>query len=497
MRVLLLYPEFPDTFWSYTHALRFIGKRAVQPPLGLLTVAAMLPKDWEVRLVDLNVRSLRPRDLAWANMAFVSAMTVQQASAREVLQRCRAAGLKIVAGGPLFTSQPEAFPEVDHLVLNEAELTLPPFLEDWHAHRPRRIYTTTEYADMALSPLPRFELADLRRYAMMPVQYCRGCPFDCEFCDVTAQLGHRPRQKSVTQILAELQRLRDLGWRSSVFFVDDNLIGNKKHLKTELLPALIEWQKHSGPTVFNSQVSINLADDPVLIDLMARAGFSTVFVGIETPDADALRACGKNQNVSRDLLADVHRLQAAGIAVQAGFIVGFDHDTPSIFQRQIDFIQASGIATAMVGLLQAIKGTRLYARLQREDRLREEFQGDNVAVGANFVPMMDDRVLREGYGRVLQTIYSPRGYYQRLRTFLRQYQLPRIRERFRFQDLKAFVRANLRLGILGRERFCYWRLLMWTMLHRPRLLATAVRLAVLGHHYRRICQGYTRSLQPG
>lgn len=494
MRILLLYPQFPATYWSFTYALRFIGKRAVQPPLGLLTVAAMLPKHWELRLIDLNVTPLRPADLAWANYAFLSAMTVQEPSAREVLARCKTARLPVVAGGPLFTSQPEAFPDVDHLVLNEAELTLPPFLADLQAHRPQHLYTTTAYADMATSPLPRFDLADMRRYAMMPVQYCRGCPFDCEFCDVTAQLGHRPRHKSAPQILAELDRLQTLRWKGPVFFVDDNLIGNKRHLKTELLPALIQRQQRSAPTSYNSQVSINLADDPELIDLMARAGFASVFVGIETPDANTLASCNKRQNVGRDLLADVHRLQAAGIAVQAGFIVGFDHDSPTIFQRQIDFIQASGITTAMVGLLQAIKGTRLYSRLQKENRLRGEFRGNNVAAAANFVPVMDDRLLREGYGRVLQTIYSPHGYYQRLQTFLRQYKLPQIREKMRLYDLLAFMRANLRLGLLGRERFCYWRLLAWTLLHRPRLLPTAIYLAVLGHHFRRVCQTYLRAL---
>lgn len=495
MNVLLLYPEFPNTFWSFKHALWYIGKRAVTPPLGLLTVAAMLPGDWAVRLVDLNVGRLRAKDLEWADYAFVSAMAVQQDSARAVIGRCQAAGVKVVAGGPLFSTQAESFPEVDHLVLNEAELTLPRFLADLAAGRAERTYTGAGYADMGLSPVPRYELADLRRYVSMPLQYSRGCPFDCEFCDVTAQLGHRPRCKSVPQIMAELDHLKAVGWKGTAFFVDDNLIGNKKHVKTELLPALIEWQKRSGPMVFNSQVSINVADDAELIEKMSAAGFNTVFIGIETPDAETLRACKKGQNVNRDLLADVRRLQAAGIAVQGGFIVGFDDDSPAIFQRQIDFIQASGITTAMVGLLQAIKGTRLYERMKREHRLREESSGNNVASFSNFVPVMNETELRQGYGDVLRTIYSPRGYYQRLRTFLRQYQMPRIQQRLELQDLRAFVRANLMLGVIGRERVEYWRLLFWTMFRRPRMLPTAVYLAVIGHHYRRICAQYLRQLR--
>lgn len=494
MNTLLIYPEFPHTFWSYTHALRYIGKRAVLPPLGLLTVAALLPKDWQVRLVDLNVGPLRPRDLAWADQVFISAMAVQQASAQKVIAECHAAGKRVVAGGPLFTSQRDSFPEVDHLVLNEAELTLPLFLADLEAGHPQRIYTTAQWAQMGASPLPRFELADLRRYAMMPIQYSRGCPFDCDFCDVTAQLGHLPRFKSAPQMVAELDRLHELGWKSSIFWVDDNLIGNKRHFQTEVLPAVRQWQTRHRPTPFNAQVSINLADDPALIDQMAHAGFNTVFIGIETPDHSALAGCKKKQNLNRDLLADVHRIQAAGIQVQGGFIVGFDQDSPSIFNRQVEFIQSSGIVTAMVGVLQAMRGTRLYERLQREQRLTSESSGNNVASFSNFEPLMGTAELREGYGYVLRTIYSPRSYYQRVRVFLRQYRRPRIQEPLAWQDVLAFLRSTVLLGIVGRERFEYWRLLLWTILHRPRLLPMAVYLSVLGNHYRGICKKYLRGL---
>jgi radical SAM superfamily enzyme YgiQ (UPF0313 family) len=496
MHILLVYPEFPTTFWSYTYALKFVGKRAVSPPLGLLTVAALLPRHFDVRLVDLNVRPLRDHDLQWADYVFVSAMNVQEKSARQVMARCRLAGTPVVAGGPLFTSQPQAFPEADHLVLNEAEITLPPFLKDLAAGTPQRLYSTTEFADLTQSPCPRFELADLRRYMTMPVQYSRGCPFDCEFCDVTVLFGHRPRVKSVAQVLAELLRLRQLHWKDSVFFVDDNLIGNPPRLKTELLPALIDWQKHAGPTSFNSQVSINLADDPELIALLARAGVSKVFIGIETPDDQTLLACNKRQNVNRDLLSAVQRIQRAGIEVQGGFILGFDHDAPSIFRRQIDFIQNSGIVTAMVGLLQALPGTRLHQRLQDANRLNSKPPGDNVNGSTNVVPLMDPLLLRKGYFEVMQSLYGPKGYYQRMRTFLRHYRVPYVRDRIRLHHFRAFLRSMFILGILGRERFQYWRFLLWTSLHRPRLFSTAVHLAIVGHHYRRVCQRFLKTPQP-
>jgi radical SAM superfamily enzyme YgiQ (UPF0313 family) len=494
MKILLLYPPFPPTFWSYTYALKFIGRKAVTPPLGLLTVAALLPAEFEVRLVDLNVSRLHDRDLAWADCAFISGMEMHLSAAKALIARCRAAGVRVVAGGPLFTSRPARFPEVDHLVLNEAELTLPPFLDDLKAGRARHLYTTTEFADLTRSPLPRFELADLRRYVVMPVQCSRGCPFACDFCDVTALFGHRPRLKTAAQVTAELERIRELRWRDSVFFVDDNVIGNKRYIKTELLPALCDWQNRGRRISFNSQASINVADDPELLTMLSRAGFSTLFIGIETPDADTLSSCNKGQNTRRNLLDDVHRIQAAGLQVQGGFILGFDTDAPSIFQRQIDFIQSSGIVTAMVGLLQALPGTKLYQRLKVLNRVCDHSAaGDNVAGTTNIVPVMEAQVLKEGYFRVLRTLYAPKGYYARLRTFLRTYQRPRFntaRERFQISHLQAFVRANLVLGVVGRERFHYWYTLLWTLWRRPRMVPTMVYLAILGYHYRKICRRF-------
>ena len=339
MNILLLYPEFPNTFWSYSSALWFVGKKAVSPPLGLLTVAALLPEKWNKRLVDLNTASLKDEDLHWADYVFVSAMGVQRPATAALVRRCKAAGKKIVAGGPLFTAEEAFFDEVDHFILNEAELTLPPFLADLEKGTAQRIYRSDAFADLSLSPIPLWGLLKKKQYSCMSVQYSRGCPFACDFCSVTAMLGRTPRSKDGAQVLRELDALQASGWRGPVFFVDDNLIGRRSAAKRDLLPALATWQQDHGPTPLLTQVSIDLADDPELVQLMCRAGFDQVFVGIETPDGASLDECGKRQNRNRDLANDVRTLQHAGLEVQGGFIVGFDHDTAATFQRQIDFIQ--------------------------------------------------------------------------------------------------------------------------------------------------------------
>jgi radical SAM superfamily enzyme YgiQ (UPF0313 family) len=487
VNALLLYPEFPDTFWSFKHALKFVRKKASLPPLGLLTIAAMLPKEWDKRLVDLNVRKLTEKNLAWADTVFISAMIAQREFARALIARCRAAGKKIIAGGPLFTVEHEQFTEVDHFVLNEAEVTLPEFLRDFERGCARRVYASSEFADIRQTPAPLWELADMRRYASMSIQFSRGCPFDCEFCNVTAMFGHRPRTKTAAQIIAELDSLYQRGWRSDVFFVDDNLIGNKRVLRDELLPALIAWRNGKRHIPFYTEASINLADDEELMRIMVEAGFDAVFVGIETPEEAGLAECNKRQNEGRDMVADVKRIQRAGLQVQGGFIVGFDSDTPTIFQRQIDFIQKSGIVTAMVGLLNAVPNTKLYERLKQEGRLLGRTSGDNVDGTTNFIPRMDLDKLREGYKNILRYIYAPRPYYQRVRTFLREYHPPKMTISCNWQNLRAFVHSSLRLGIFGSERYQYWYLLLWTFFRRPASMQTAVTLAIYGHHFRKTC----------
>jgi radical SAM superfamily enzyme YgiQ (UPF0313 family) len=485
MNVLLINPGFPDTFWGFKHAIKFIRKKAAYPPLGLLTVGAMLPEKWSKRLIDLNMRKLVEKDLSWADYAFIGGMGMQRNSARQAISMCKKAGLKIVAGGTLFTTEYKQFEDVDHFVLNEAELTIPPFLEDLEKGCARHVYETSDFADIRKTPVPLWELIDLGEYACMSVQFSRGCPYNCEFCNVTALFGHRPRIKTAEQTTSELDRLYDLGWRGQVFFVDDNFIGDKKYLKTELLPALTEWRKDKRRISFNTEASINLSDDKLLMRMMVEAGFDAVFVGMETPDETCLAECNKKQNKNRDLIESVKSIQRAGLQVQGGFIVGFDSDTSTIFQRQIDFIQKSGIVIAMVVMLQAPAGTKLYQRLKKEGRLIGHMSGD-TGFATNIIPKMELDVLYNGYRDILCHIYSPKYYYQRIKTLLREYNAPNIEVPFDFQRLLAFFRAIIHLGIFGIERFRYWEIMIWTLFRRPKLFPLTITLAIYGHHLRKV-----------
>jgi radical SAM superfamily enzyme YgiQ (UPF0313 family) len=490
MKILLVYPLYPDTFWSFRHALKFIGRKASFPPLGLLTVAAMLPGAWEKRLVDMNVRTLADEDLKWADCVFISAMTIQRQSAQEVIARCRRLGVRTVAGGPLFTACHEDFPEVDHLVLGEAELTLAPFLEELQGGEPRHIYADERRADLGETPIPLWELIDVRKYAAMNIQYSRGCPFDCEFCDITGLFGRIPRTKRVPQLIAELESLYARGWRGAIFFVDDNFIGERGKLKREVLPAMIEWMEERGrPFYFYTEASIDLADDDRLMELMVRAGFEEVFIGIETPHEDGLVESGKVQNRNRDLLASVKRIQRAGLQVHGGFIVGFDSDPPAIFDRQIRFIQESGIVTAMVGMLTALRGTKLYRRLHREGRLLGDASGNNTEIAINFIPRMEPKALIGGYRSVLDTIYAPKNYYQRVIRLLREYR-PAHLGKFHIQPgyVEALFKSILFLGVIGKERFHFWKLFFWSLTRRPRLFPLAITYAVYGFHFRKVAE---------
>lgn len=486
MNILLVYPEFPDTFWSFKHALGFIRKKSSSPPLGLITVAAMLPETWNKRLVDLNVEPLLDRDLKWADLVFVSAMVVQRKSTYDVIHRAKLAGRTVVAGGPIFSGEWENFQEVDHFVLNEGEITVPMFLADFISGKAQRVYQTDEYADITATPVPMWELVKMSRYDSLSIQYSRGCPFNCDFCNVTAMLGHRPRTKTASQIIAELDRMWDAGWRRNIFFVDDNFIGNKRQLKEEILPALIKWRKGKEYCNFITEASINLADDPQLMKMMTDAGFNAVFIGIETPDEDSLRECNKGQNTRRNLIDSVKLLQRNGLQVMGGFIVGFDNDEPSIFQRQIDFIQRSGIVTAMVGMLQAPYGTSLYDRMEKEGRLRGEMQGDNADGSTNITPAMGLEVLTRGYHQLMREIYSPDHFYARIKTFLKEYNPPRQPVSLHFVEVYAFLRSIWKLGVLGRERFEYWKLFFWTLLRYPQKFALAITFAIYGYHFRTV-----------
>ena len=492
MNILLVYPEHPETFWSFKHALKFIFRKAANPPLGLLTVAAMLPKQWKKKLVDMNVGKLKDSDLSWADLVFISSMSVQKTYARSVINRCKKMGVKTVAGGPLFTAAHDDFDDVDYLVLNEAEITLPPFLEDLQRGQAKHVYTSDQWADITQTPAPQWELVNLDHYAYMCIQYSRGCPFSCDFCDITLLYGRKPRTKDKDQIIGELEDLYSSGWRGGIFFVDDNFIGNRKTLKKEILPAIADWNSRKKyPLPFTTQVSIDLADDDELIRLMTAAGFDIVFVGIETPNEESLIECQKSQNKNRDLLACVKKIQSFGLQVEGGFIVGFDSDPLSIFDRQIDFIQKSGIVTAMVGLLNAPRGTRLYRRLEKENRLLVDASGDNTDCSINFIPKMNHDALMTGYKKILTTVYSPAYYYDRVREFLTGFKpTRRKRQQFHFRNIATLCKSSLHLGIIGKERLHYWKLFFWSLLRHPRLFPLAITYAVYGFHFRKIIEKY-------
>ncbi|MFC1940766.1 B12-binding domain-containing radical SAM protein [Chloroflexota bacterium] len=493
MKILLVYPRYPDTFWSFKHALKFVSKKAAFPPLGLLTVAAMLPEDWGKKLVDMNVSALTDEDIKWADYVFISAMVVQKDSVREVITRCNEKGTRVVAGGPLFTSEYEEFDGVDHFVLGEAEITLSPFLKDLEKMSARHIYKSDQRPDISKTPVPLWNLINMKKYSRMNIQYSRGCPFNCEFCDIVILNGRKPRTKDSGQLLAEMEALYRLGWRGHVFIVDDNFIGNKAKLKADILPAMASWlEERKYPFEFSTEASINLADDEQLMQLMVRAGFNSVFIGIETPDEEGLSECNKLQNKNRDLLASVKKIQNHGFEVQGGFIVGFDSDPISIFRSQINFIQKSGIVTAMVGLLNAPQGTRLYHRLKKEGRLLGGSTGDNTDSSINFVPKMDYETLVNGYKSILDTIYSPKQYYQRIKTFLREYKPERKRTpKLQPGYLWAFIKSMWCLGIREKGRWYYWEFLISTLMRYSRSFPLCVSLAVYGFHFRKVTSAQT------
>lgn len=489
MKILLVHPRTPATFWSFQHVLPFVAKRAAFPPLGLLTVAAMLPPEWELQLADLNVAPLADAQILWADYVFLSGMIVHKDGAREIALRCAALGRPIVAGGPLFTTGHAEFPEIEHFVCGEAEGVIGELVADLARGAPRAIYRAAGFPDVRTTPVPRWDLVRVRDYVTMPVQFSRGCPFECEFCDIVVMNGRVPRTKDPAQVLRELEALRAAGWRDRVFLVDDNFIGNRKRAR-ELLHALIDWRRATrSPIGFLTEASVNLAADPGLLALMVEAGFKKVFVGLETPSAEGLEECGKRQNRKLDLREATRVLQSAGLEVMGGFIVGFDSDGEEIFQRQFEFIQRSGVVTAMVGLLNALPQTALYARLAREGRLLAESCGNNTAAAINFVSRLDREFLIRRYRELMQRLYEPRDYYRRIRTFLAAYRPQGPRLRLSWPDVRAFAASLWLLGVRQRGRFAYWRLLATTLVSSPRKFGVAVELAILGYHFRQVARG--------
>ncbi len=493
-RALLVFPRFgAQSFWNYQETCKVVGAGYSAAPLGLITVAALLPREWELRLVDRNVEPLTAADLAWADLVMTGGMMPQQRDALEVIRLAHAAGKPVVVGGPDVTASPEVYRRAEFQVHGEAEEVLADLVADLERGARSGTYAATRFPDVTRSPVPRFDLLHLDRYMHVGVQFSRGCPFDCEFCNVIELNGRRPRTKTVPQVMAELEALHALGWRGHVDFVDDNLIGNRRAVKP-LLRALADWiEAHRYPFEFSTEASLDLADEEELLDLMRGANFFAVFVGIETPDPAALAEAHKLQNTRRDIADSIGRIHRAGIFVNGGFIIGFDAERGSVAEPMVNCIEATAIPVCMVGLLYALPGTRLARRLAAEGRLRPdpfavgEDDADQCTSGLNYATGRPRAEMLADYRRVLERIYSPEAYFGRVCRVTRQ--LDRSRHRLRqplrhlWRDLRSFGRIAARLTFddNGASR-AFWGATLDCLLHNPRALKISVSFAALFLH---------------
>jgi radical SAM superfamily enzyme YgiQ (UPF0313 family) len=488
MKILLVYPEMPDTFYSFKHLIKVVGRKASFPPLGLFTVAAMLPCNWDLKLIDTNVDELRDNDIKWADMVFISAMNTQANYAIEIIERCKSLGATLVAGGPLFTHEYDRFESVDYFVLNEAEITLPLFLKDLENNEAKRIYKTNDFANVHETPLPKWELINLNNYGYAIVQYSRGCPYFCDFCDVTSLFGRRPRTKKSEQIIKELDVILKNGSPDVILFADDNLIGNKGLLKKDLLPNLIQWRdKNKYAPCFDTQVTINLSDDEEMMQLMIEAGFRKLFIGIETLEDEALLQMKKNQNTKRNLLDTIYKLNSKGFIIVGGFILGLDSDTPSIFQDQIDFINESGMVLVAINLLKAPIGTELYNKMKEQGRLISSLDFDENR--SNMIHKMDKKILEEGYRRVLENVYSPGSVFNRIKIFFSNKQRITvkngIKRKLSISEIIQGIRVIYFLGVKDNNRRYLWQIIFWLIRNKKfRYVDLAMFYMVLLYQYK-------------
>jgi radical SAM superfamily enzyme YgiQ (UPF0313 family) len=486
-RILLVYPEFPTTYWSYKHIMSFLGKKAVMPPLGLMTVAAMIPERYDLSLIDMNVSMLKAKDLINVDLVFISAMIVQKKSFEKAVKLCNEYNVPVVAGGPYPTSSYTGIKGVDYFILNEAEITLPEFFNDYEKGVPKKIYQTDLKPDITKTKPFRLDLVRVKDYSNMAVQYSRGCPFSCEFCDIIEMFGREPRTKLPDQFIAEIEMIYDSGFRGPVFIVDDNFIGNKSSVKN-LLGNIIVWQeRHGFPFAFFTEASINLAQDEELMDLMVSANFDMVFTGIETPDPVTLEKCQKIQNVKVDMYESIRKIQGKGLEVTGGFIVGFDTDPVNIFDRQIDFIQKAGIPTAMIGLLTALPNTQLYRRLKKENRLLGESNGNNThELGMNFISKMPVKTIIDGYKYVIGELYSPKKYFERALLLIKNLSAHKNKStKIYWTDIRALINSLFR-QTFSRYGFYYIKFLLLSIRYNYRRFPQAVAVAVVGYHYFKI-----------
>jgi len=500
--MLLVYPEFSPTYWGLQYSLPFIERKAVMPPLGLITIAALTPGDYEFKLVDMNCEPLLNSDLEWADIVLISAMIPQKATSFKAADRARRAGKLVVFGGPYPTACPEECkPHFDVLVMNEGEITWPMFLKDLEKGSYSDVYTSEEKPDITKSPCPRYDLLNYSYYAVIPIQFSRGCPFLCEFCDIIVMYGRVPRTKTSAQVLKELDTIYELGYRGLVFIVDDNFIGNKKRAK-EFLPELKAWNEaHNHPYHYSTEASINLADDEALMKSMREAGLVRVFIGLESPVEDSLKEIRKTQNLKGSLLDKIKIIQKSGFTVSGGFILGFDTDPHDIFERQINFINETAIPSAMIGPLVALPGTPLFKRIKKEGRLLEDDLDEQRTVASGFTNIdtkMPLRTLLSGYADIVKNLYTPKNYFKRSLGALRQ--IDKLTDQklsfssnnkeqvaSNWMIINLWQRIKLLLPLLKKFPLGYRleasKFAFRVIIERPEHLGRAIDLIVIGYHY--------------
>lgn len=503
VNVLLVYPKYPDTFWSFTISLRFVNKKAGFPPLGLLTIASMMPVEWRKKLVDMNVESLTDAHIEQADYVFISAMIVQEQSVNEVIRRCKEKGKKVIAGGPLFTSQHQKTEGVDIVFIGEVEDTFSCFLSDLKAGCLKSRYESSEKPLLDRTPLPDWSLVDLKNYATPCIQYSRGCPYLCDFCDIRIMFGQKPRVKTKQQFIHELECLYRAGWKGTVFIVDDNFIGNKQKIK-ELLLEVIEWQeKHGFPFQFSTQTDITLGADDEFLELMSKANFFQVFIGVETPSEESLKECSKGQNVRCDVGKAIRNIQKKGINVLIGIIVGFDQDCHytssrygNIFDAIIGSVQEWGTPAVMAGILSVLPGTELEQRLAKEKRLLPNRANGENADFLTFIPTIPAEELVAGYHKILTTIYSPKNYYERVKTFLGHYHPTVRRKGVNIKDIRAFLLSILVIGF-SKSGYYFWKMLLETLMKKPKALPEAIGSSIWHVHFRGVVKRITSHHEAG
>jgi radical SAM superfamily enzyme YgiQ (UPF0313 family) len=481
MRALLINPKFPESYWDLSHSLPILGIRYWQPPLPLLTVAALLPTDWSLRVIDENIDPVTDEDILAADIVMLTGMIVQRDAMWVLLGRCRDLNRPTVVGGPYVTSTPESVP-ADHIVQGEGEEVIPRLAADLQNGSALPRYIAIAKPSIAGLKPPRYDLIDVQNYGDLAIQFSRGCPFLCEFCDIISLYGRVPRTKTIEQVTAELDALYKTGFRGEVHFVDDNFIGNKKLVK-QVLPEIAKWQCENGtPFNFYTEASVNLAEDDKLIDLMIDAGFKSVFIGIETPSQESLKETRKVQNLKIDLIEALHHVHKRGMMVMAGFILGFDNEGPNIFQRMIDFVERSGVSMAMVGQLVAVPRTPLYDRLKLEGRLRDIQPGDAFGP-TNIVTIIPPRQMATGFRQVIRSIYSPSAYYDRVRKNLDLLRPRGPDRKLRAMDYARALRSMWAQGVKSNYRTIYWKFLFWALTRHPGKLRFAILESIYGHHF--------------